>query len=94
MFNEEWVFWPTTRTTLSAGTTYIFTSYMSTAFSQPVAGGSQGDSFAGYPGGSGYSALVPTTPGGVVGDIAAWTSWTVHPWDFNFRVQQRNPACP
>jgi hypothetical protein len=26
------------------------------------------------------------------GDLVAWSLWSTHPWDFHFRVQERNPS--
>jgi hypothetical protein len=61
---------------------------MTTGFTQPVSGGSMGDTSAGYAGGVGYSGQVAS------GDLEAFSSWTVQASDFDFRVQQLNPACP
>jgi hypothetical protein len=92
---SEWVYWPTPPTRLTGGVQYIFTSYLLGAFDplQQVAGGSLGDTLAGYAGGGGWVGLSPLTPGGPLVDMNAWTSWAAHAWDFDFRVQQRNPAC-
>ena len=87
-FRGDWVYWNTGRTTLNAGTPYIFTSFLTTAFTQRVTGSSAGDTAAGYPGGGGYAAEVTS------GDIADWSLWFPHGWDFDFRVQLRNAVCP
>ena len=87
-FPGGWVYWTTPATTLTAGTTYIFTSWLTTAFTQKVNGGSNGDSGATYAGGSGYNATVTT------GDLIPWSVWGTHPWDFDFRVQTRTTQCP
>jgi hypothetical protein len=86
-FGGGWVYWNTPTTTLSAGVLYIFTSYLTTAFVQKVNTGVVGDAAAGYAGGSGYAGQVTS------GDLSSWTSWSQHVWDFDFRVQQHNPAC-
>ena len=81
-----WLYWTTGPTTLGAGT-HIFTSYLTTAFAQPVDSGSAGDANAGFSGGAGFTGEVPS------GDLNAWNSWTAHPWDFKFRIQTRNAQC-
>jgi len=86
-FSGGWVYWDTASTKLGAGSLYIFTSFLTTAFTQPVNSGIFGDSSAPYAGGSGYSGQVTS------GDLTSWTSWGTHAWDFDFRVQMRNPAC-
>ncbi len=86
-FQGGWVYWDTASTKLSAGSLYIFTSFLTTAFTWPVNTGIFGDSSAPYAGGSGYSGQVTS------GDLKSWTSWGTHPWDFDFRVQMQNPAC-
>jgi hypothetical protein len=86
-FGGGWVYWNTSPTTLSAGTLYIFTCFLTTAFTQKVNSGICGDQAAGYAGGSGYAGQVTS------GDLTSWTSWSPHQWDFDFRVQQHNPAC-
>jgi hypothetical protein len=86
-FSGDWIFWDTPPTVLQAGVLYIFTSFLATAFTQPVDGATIGDTGAGYAGGFGYAGQVMS------GDLTAWGSWYQHAWDFDFRVQQRNPAC-
>jgi hypothetical protein len=86
-FPGGWVYWNTPTTTLSAGVLYIFTSYLTTAFVQKVNAGILADQTAAYPGGSGYAGEVTS------GDLSSWTSWSKDQWDFDFRVQQHNPAC-
>lgn len=86
-FSGGWVFWNTPTTTLSAGTLHIFTSFLVNAFTQKANSGMRGDAAATYAGGSGYAGEVTS------GDLSSWSSWGTHPWDFQFRVQQRNPAC-
>ena len=86
-FAGGWVYWTTSATTLTGGTQYIFTSFMTNAFTQPVNTGSSGDANAGYALGGGYSASATS------GDLITWSLWGTHSWDFYFRVQQRNPSC-
>jgi hypothetical protein len=86
-FAGGWVYWTTSATTLTGGTQYIFTSYMTNAFTQMVNSGSAGDANAGYAAGAGYSADATS------GDLITWSLWGTHPWDFHFRVQRRNPSC-
>ena len=89
-FSGGWVFWSTPSVALSSGVQYIFTSFMPNAFTQQLDSGILGDASAGYTGGTGYAA--EATSASV--DMTTWTPWYVHAWDFHFRVQQRNPACP
>src|SRR6185295_14874836 len=97
-FSDEWLFWDFPSGLALSGTTqYIFTSFLETAFVQPVAGGVVADSSGSYTGGVGYTAITPATNGGAVDDLQNFADWSVQvsnpPWDFNFRIQQRNPAC-
>jgi hypothetical protein len=87
-FSGGWVFWNTAATTLNSGRPYIFTAFLPDAFTFKVNSATSGDAAAGYAGGSGYSGDV--SPGG---DLSSWSSWAVHTWDFQFRVQQRNLSC-
>jgi hypothetical protein len=86
-YADDWVYWTTPSTTLAAGTTQIFTSWMTNAFSNPVNSGTSGDSAAGFALGEGFSGSVTS------GDLTAWANWGTHPWDFHFRIQRRNTQC-
>lgn len=86
-FAGGWLYWDTPTTTLNAGTLYIFTAFLTNAFTQKVDSGTFGDTAATYAGGSGYAGQTGS------GDLVSWNLWGTHPWDFQFRVQQRNPAC-
>jgi hypothetical protein len=86
-FPGGWVYWTIPTTTLSGGTNYVFTSYMLNALTNGVNSGSLGDANAGFSAGDGYNATQTTR------DPNVWTDWSTHPWDFQFRLQSRNPAC-
>jgi hypothetical protein len=86
-FSGGWVYFTTPTTTLAAGTQQIFTAWMTNAFTNPVNSGTPGDSATGFTLGEGYSAVVTS------GDLIAWSNWSTHSWDFNFRIQRRNPSC-
>jgi hypothetical protein len=88
-FPGGWIYWNTPATTLNPGVLTIFTSFMRNALTQQVDAGAVGDAADGYPGGQGYVGGAATTA-----DLSPWSLWNTHPWDFQFRVQQRNPACP
>jgi hypothetical protein len=82
-----WVYWNTPPTRLDAGTPYLFTASLVDAFGQKVNSATLGDTEAGYAGGAGYSGQASS------GDLSSWSLWFMHPWDFQFRVQERSPAC-
>jgi hypothetical protein len=85
-FVGEWVYWETPDTRLEAGTLTIFTSFLTTAFSQKVGTGVIYG--GGYTGGIAYQAMIDSS-----GDLSRWP-WPDHdPFDFQFRVQQRDPSC-
>jgi len=86
-FPGGWVYWTIPTTSLTAGTQYIFTSYMLNALTNGVNSGSLGDANAGFSAGEGYNATTTTR------DPNVWTDWSTHPWDFQFRLQSRNPSC-
>jgi len=88
-FKGGWIFWDTPAATLGQGVVYIFTSFMTNAYTLPVNSG-VGWAKAAYAGGAGYSARVTS------GDLKAWSSWPAADsagMDLLFRVQQNNPAC-
>jgi|GEM_PF-7007268 len=90
-FKGGWVFWDTPATALGQGVVYIFTSFMTNAFTQPVSSGVMW-SKAAYAGGTAYTAEVTS------GDLKGWSSWYSNESvgeerDLLFRVQQKNPAC-
>jgi hypothetical protein len=87
-FSGGWIFWNTPATTLNANTLHIFTAFLVEAFTLKANSGTSGDASAGYAGGTGYSGEVASG-----GDLSPFSSWSVHPWDFQFRVQQRNASC-
>jgi hypothetical protein len=90
-FKGGWVYWDTPATTLGQGVVYIFTSFMTNAFTLPVSA-PVGWSKASYAGGTGYAGEVTS------GDFRGWSSWYSEESvggerDLLFRVQQKNPAC-
>ena len=86
-FTGGWVYWDMPTTTLAAGQQHIFTAWMPAAFTNPVNTGAIADQAQGFTAGVGYGGEVTT------GDLLPWAEWGVHTWDFNFRVQARNPGC-
>jgi len=83
----EWIFWETPSTTLTSSTLYIFTSFLSSAFTQQVNTGVLGDLNQTYAGGTAYSAQVTS------GDLVDWSHWSAVTLDYNVRLQSLNPTC-
>lgn len=86
-FSGGWVYWNTPPTQLDAAAPYIFTASLVDPFAQKVNTGILGDDAARYPGGIGYAGGAPS------GNLSSWSTWYGHPWDFQFRVQERSPSC-